>query len=149
MNPSSTDWRDAIHSTASELARFALNLPGATLSDPAAPTELAGAHIALVGEPSYELALLASPAGCAALSSAVLGMDVTGMPPRVVADAVGELVNMLAGGVKRRLEGGGELELGLPLYCTGSIEASGRQSITSVPMKIGPIDVCVVVVGPR
>jgi CheY-specific phosphatase CheX len=92
---------------------------------------------------------MASPAGCAALSTAVLGMDITGLPHRVIADAMGELLNMLGGGVKRRLPGGGELELGLPLFVNGGIEPSGRQTVVTVPLKLGPIEVCVIVVGPN
>ena len=143
-----TEWREAIHSTASEIAKIALSFPGATLIEHAPTGPVAGAHIALVGRPSYELALVASPEGCVALSSAVLGMDITGMPARVIADAIGELVNMLAGGIKRRLAGGSELELGLPLYVTGAIEPSGRQSVVTVPVRFGTIETAVMVIGP-
>lgn len=142
-------WREAVISGASELARIALGYASATPTDGPAIVADAGAHIALVGRPSYELSLSATTAGCAALATAVLGMDVAGMPPKVIADAIGELVNMLAGSVKRRLPGGSELELGLPVYSTGVVQPSDRQSTVVVPLWIGPVEVCATIIGPR
>jgi len=144
-----TQWREAIISAASELARVALSYPSASACEQASLTAEASAQIALVGRPSYSLSLAASNAGCAALATAVLGMDIAGFPAQVVADALGELVNMLAGGVKRRLPGGTELELGLPVYSTGVPQPSDRQSTVVVPLQIGPVEVCVMVIGPK
>src|SRR4030095_11441657 len=46
-----------------------------------------------------------------------------------VADAVGEIVNMLAGSMKRKLSGfGADLTLGLPIFIHGFLQPSARVS---------------------
>jgi CheY-specific phosphatase CheX len=144
-------WRDAIHSTATELCRIALGFGGAatTAASLADASAMVGAHIPLVGKPSYELAFVTSRTGCAELASALLGgMDVSDLPPSAITDAICELVNMLAGGVKRRLTGS-DLELGLPVFVSGSVEPSDRLSTAAFKLRLGAIDTCVIVIGPR
>jgi CheY-specific phosphatase CheX len=145
-------WQAAIQGSAAELAKVALGfsepttIAAAALADTA---HLVGAHIPLVGRPSYELWFVASRAGCAALAGAVLGgMDADSLPPGVTADAISELVNMLAGGVKRRLAGS-DLELGLPVFVNGSVERSDRLSATTFRLQLGAVETHVIVLGPR
>jgi CheY-specific phosphatase CheX len=150
FNP--TQWRDAIQSSAAELARIALSITAPTTADLAALSDtasLVGAHIPLVGRPSYELWFVASRKACADLATAVLGgMDVSTMPASVTNDAMCELINMLAGGVKRRLVGS-DLELGLPVFVNGCVEPSDRISNATYRLCIGEIETHVVVLGPR
>jgi|HubBroStandDraft_6_1064221.scaffolds.fasta_scaffold46129_3 CheY-specific phosphatase CheX len=145
-------WRDAIQSSAAELARVALGFTSPTtiaLAALADTERLVGAHIPLVGRPSYELWFVASRASCAALADAVLGgMDVEALPIGVTNDAICELVNMLAGGVKRRLVGS-DLELGLPVFVNGSVEPSDRLSAATFRLQLGAVETHVVVLGPR
>jgi hypothetical protein len=150
FNP--TQWQGAIQSSAAELSRIALSFSGPTttdLADLADTASLIGAHIPLVGRPSYELWFVASRSGCGELATAVLGgMDVSTMPPSVTADAMCELINMLGGGIKRRLVGS-DLELGLPVFVNGSIEPTDRLSTTTYRLKLGAVEAFVVVLGPR
>jgi CheY-specific phosphatase CheX len=145
-------WRNAIQSAAAELAQIALGFSSPTTIAPAALADtgqLVGAHIPLVGPPSYELWFVASRSSCVALAGAMLGgMDVQSMPPGVTNDAMCELINMLAGGVKRRLAGS-DLELGLPVFVNGSVEPSDRLSATTFRLQLGVVETHVVVLGPR
>lgn len=79
------------------------------------------------------LRLRCTEAGARRLAAALLGGDETlAADPAVMSDGLGELTNMIGGGVKRRLDAGGaSFELSLPsvlvgdarLHYVGSVEA--------------------------
>ena len=148
-----THWRDAICGAAIEIAQRSLGFAGATIADSrrdAIQSGMVGAHIPMVGKPSFELQLVAMRGSCEALATAVLGMDISDLPASVVGDAVGEIVNMLAGGVKRRLgNNGGDLELGLPVFVNGAVEPTDRFSMLAFPLRFGAIETVAVIIGPR
>jgi hypothetical protein len=146
-------WRAAVEGAAQEIATYALSFAGAKVLDPVGldcAAALIGAHIPLVGGgQAFDLALVSSPEGCQALSRAILCMS-DGAPLRdaEVADAVGEIVNMLAGSVKRRISGhGADLALGLPLFIHGYIEPTDRLTVTVLPTRFGAIDTMVLIAG--
>jgi len=148
-------WRAAITAAAGEIATYALSCPGAVVHDPIgteAAVSMIGAHIPLVGTgQAFDLALVSSYDGCQALSRAILCMG-TGQPLKdaEVADAVGEIVNMLAGSMKRRLSGlGTEFTLGLPIFIHGYLQPTERMSVLALPVRFGAIDTIVVVAGYR
>jgi Chemotaxis phosphatase CheX len=148
-------WRAAVEGAAGEIATYALSLPGAVVQDPVGlecASAMIGAHIPVIGGgQAFDLALVASADGCLALSRAILCMD--GAAPlrdAEVADAVGEIVNMLAGAVKRRMSGqGAELVLGLPLFLHGYIQPTDRLSVLTLPTRFGTIDTMVLIAGQR
>lgn len=144
-------WRDAVQGAATEIARNMLSLPGAVIGEPGAlaqTKDMIGAHIPIVGAQAFELSLFSTRAGCAALATAVLGMNAEELPPGTIPDAIGEIVNMLSGGVKRRLSGlGGDLELGLPVFVNGNVELANRQSALVLPVQFGPISAVIVIIG--
>ena len=146
-------WREAVQGAATELARNALGFTGAKVAEPVAIEQTAGmvgAHIPLIGALAFELSLFASRESCSQLATAVLGMNVDDLPPGTMPDAIGEIVNMLAGGVKRRLaSNGGDLELGLPVFVNGNVELAGRQSSVTLPVQVGPVQTFVLILGPR
>jgi hypothetical protein len=150
-------WRSAIQAAAKEVATYALSFSGAVVKDPVgleAATAMIGAHIPLVGSGSgrsFDLALVASADDCQALSRAILCM---GPGPALrdaeVADAVGEIVNMLAGSMKRGLSGlGADLALGLPIFIHGYLQPTDRLSVIAFPIRLGKIDTIVLVTGHR
>jgi len=148
-------WRTAVEGAAGEIATYALSLPGVVVHDPVGlecASAMIGAHIPLIGGgQAFDLALVASGDGCQALSRAILGAS-PGAPLRdaEVADAVGEIVNMLAGSVKRRMAGlGAELELGLPLFLHGYIQPTDRLSVVALPTRFGTIETMVLIAGQR
>jgi hypothetical protein len=149
-------WRTAVEGAAVEIATNALSFPGAVVHDPVGiecTASMIGAHIPVIGGgQAFDLALVASADGCQALSRAILCLDSEGPPLRAteVADAVGEIVNMLAGTVKRRMAGSGaDLVLGLPLFVHGYIQPTERLSVVVLPTRFGPIDTMVLIAGQR
>jgi hypothetical protein len=148
-------WRTAVAGAAGEVATYALSLPGAVVHDPVGlecASSMIGAHIPVIGGgQAFDLALVSSADGCQALSRAILCLG-DGAPLRdaEVADAVGEIVNMLAGAVKRRMAGSGaELMLGLPLFLHGYIQPTDRLSVLTLPTRFGAIDTMVLIAGQR
>ncbi|TMQ08463.1 MAG: chemotaxis protein CheX [Deltaproteobacteria bacterium] len=155
LNVPLAQWRAAVEVAAREIATYALSLPGAVVQDPVGiecTAKMIGAHIPLVGcGQGFDLALLSSPEGCRALSRAILGRpEAAVLRDSEIADAVGEIVNMLAGSVKRRLAGQRtELVLGLPIFIHGHLQPSDRMLVTALPTRFGPIDTIVLIAGQR
>jgi hypothetical protein len=148
-------WRTAIEAAAREVATYALSFSSSVVKDPVAleaATAMIGAHIPLVGTgQAFDLALVATADGCQALSRAILCM---GPGPALrdaeVADAVGEIVNMLAGSMKRGLSGtGADLTLGLPIFIHGYLQPTDRLSVLAFPTQFGKIETIVLVAGHR
>jgi hypothetical protein len=148
-------WRAAVEGAATEIATYALSLPGAAVHDPVdaeRAISMIGAHIPMIGGgQAFDLGLVASPEGCQALSRAILCMAPgSALRDAEVADAVGEIVNMLAGSVKRRISGlGGELELGLPIFLHGYIQPTERLAVLALPTQFGTIETMVLIAGHR
>jgi hypothetical protein len=152
---SPAQWRAAVDGAAREIANYALSMPDASVGDPVGlerANAMIGAHIPLIGGGrAFDLALVASPEGCQALSRAILCMtDGLPLPDPQVADAIGEIVNMMGGSVKRRIAGqGGELELGLPIFLHGYIQPTDRLMVLALPTRFGPIETMVLIAGQR
>ena len=148
-------WRTAIETAAREVATYALSMSGATIRDPVgldATATMIGAHIPLVGAgQAFDLALVATPDGCQALSRAILQIGPgPALPAADVADAVGEIVNMLAGSMKRKLSGfGADLTLGLPIFIHGYMQPTNRLSVIAFPTLFGTIPTIVLISGHR
>ena len=148
-------WRNALEGAAHEIATNAFSFPGAKIFDPVsheAAAKMIGAHIPVLGGGgAFDLALVALPEDCQALSRAILYAS----PDQVlrdteVADAIGEVVNMLAGSVKRRMTGvGAELELGLPIFLHGYIQPTDRLMVTAFPTHFGTVETMVLITGQR
>jgi hypothetical protein len=149
-------WRTAVEGAAGEIASYALSFPGAVVQDPVGlecTVALIGAHLPLIGDGhAYDLALVASAASCRALARAILCVA-PDAPIRdaEVADAIGEIANMLGGGVKRRLAGSSavDLLLGLPIFLHGYIEPTERMTVTCLPTRLGAIETMVLIAGQR
>ena len=152
---SPVQWRAAVDGAAREIATYALSLPDATVGDPVGldrANAMIGAHIPLIGGGrAFDLALVASPEGCQALSRAILCMtDGAALSDAQVADAIGEIVNMLGGTVKRRISGhGADLELGLPIFLHGYIQPTDRLMVLALPTRFGAIETMVLIAGQR
>jgi hypothetical protein len=140
--------RAAVQNATDELAKYALGFTGATVSAPTAidaVIAMIGAHVPLVGRQSFDIALVGTRDGCRGLAEAILGGGK--LDDAQVADAIGELVNMLAGTVKRQV--GLDHELGLPLFIHGYVQPTDRLSLAVFPVQLGPVAAMVVIAGPR
>lgn len=141
-----SDWVAAMADASTELA-LSLGLDGVELTGwhHVPPTGMAGAYIPLLAEDqTLQLALLASPAGCADLSRLLLGMEPDeAVSDADIADAIGEWVNIVAGGVKQRMQdaiGPGGLRLGLPVFIHGYVQPTQQLEVSLASARIGEVD---------
>ena len=139
-----SDWVAAMADASTELA-LSLGMDGVELLGwhDVPPTGMAGAYIPLLGEDqTLQLAMLATPDGCADLSRLLLGLEPADeVSDADVADAVGELVNIVAGGVKQRMQdSAGLLRLGLPVFIHGYVQRTQQLEIALASARIGTVD---------
>ena len=139
-----SDWVAAMADASTELA-LSLGIDGVELLGwhDVPPTGMAGAYIPLLAEDqTLQLALLSSPAGCADLSRLLLGMDAEDeVSDADIADAVGELVNIVAGGVKQRMQdAAGGLRLGLPVFIHGYVQPTQQLEVSLASARIGTVE---------
>lgn len=108
-----------------------------------------GAYVPILsGDCSLHVGVVSDESGCASLTRALLGMA----PDEAVSiddihDAVGEIANMVAGGIKTKVTAKGtDAQIGLPIFIQGHIESgSATQSVVS-QLKFGDVEVCITVV---
>lgn len=97
--------------------------------------ESQGAYVpVLSGDHSLHIGVASSEHGCRVLTRALLGMEPDEVvSPEDVHDAVGEIANMVAGGVKNKVVALGiDAQLGLPIFIHGHIaQTSVSQTLVS------------------
>lgn len=116
------------------------------------PAETCGSYLPVISqENSIQLALVSDDAGCRRLAQALLGMsEGDELSSGDVADAVGEICNIIAGGVKILLhDKDTELKLGLPLFIHGHVQNTVLLESAVAEVKIGPVDAYFVVLRHR
>lgn len=136
-------WLDAVTAAASEFTATTLDFPlGATVGLRALPLELTGCYVALVGKNhSVQVGLASDPLGCQDLARALFGTD-EDLPDSEVNDALGEIANIIAGGVKSRCsEAHAGLSLGLPMAMEGHVRPSDRQTFAHCDVGFGEVPV--------
>ena len=141
--------RDALTESASEVAATVLGgMPFTVVADAGASISTsAGAHGAYVGlvaqEEPIQVGLLAEPVGCQLLAKALLGMDAgdEDLPGSDVSDAMCEIINIVAGGLKRRVAGKLPVTLGLPIFVAGPPLPNQQQEIVAQELQLGSVPV--------
>lgn len=116
------------------------------------PSSSHGAYLALVAQDEpIQVALLADAAGCQVLSKTLLGMDVAeeNLPDADVSDAMCEIINIVAGGLKRRVSQQMPVTLGLPLFVAGPLLPNQQQQVHSRALKLGDVAVDVLLLTQR
>jgi hypothetical protein len=111
-----------------------------------------GAYLALVAQDEpIQVALLAAGPGCQVLSKTLLGMDVADedLPDSDVSDAMCEIINIVAGGLKRRVSGGMQVTLGLPLFVAGPLLPNHQQQVHTRALQLGDVSVEVLLLTQR
>ncbi len=147
-------WAAELESAFAEVATSALGFdavaPGSRLAAP--PRGYQGAYLGLVGPSGgVQIGLAAEPAGCQALSKRLLGMDAAepALPENEVADAVCEIVNIVAGGFKSRLRDRSPLQMGLPVFFHGPAQPTDHVAVQVVELKLGDLPAALLLVHPR
>jgi hypothetical protein len=147
------DWMQVIQQTACEVATVALGFEECVKGreNVEIGSGLCGAYLPLsTTTEQIQVGLLADDAGCQALAKALLGMEQAEPDLSVpdMSDSFAEIVNLLAGGLKRRLEGRVDLKLGLPLFVSGVVRANSHITILATELRLGSVEVVVLLVMP-
>jgi hypothetical protein len=144
---------EALREAVAEVAATVLGgLPVAPADAGVDPGASHGAYLALVAEDEpIQVALLAAGPGCQVLSKTLLGMDVADadLPDSDVSDAMCEIINIVAGGLKRRVSGGLKVTLGLPLFVAGPLLPNQQQQVHSRALRLGDVSVEVLLLTQR
>ena len=150
-----TEWLSVAADSTKEIAQGPLGIatavwrevPGLPL-----PDDLYGVYIPLLSDGlALQFGLLAERRVCAKLASALIGLapDESLDSDEDVFDAVGEVTNLVAGGVKMRVAGRADVSVGLPLALRGKVyPTTGSQSIHGV-MCLDDADVWLVLTGTK
>lgn len=125
MNGIAAKWEDAAVKSMIEISTSALGSdePEVMAHRDGLPQGLTGACVAMVGDESLQVGVFSDPSGCESMARALLGMaPEDAIDAGDVADALGEIANMLAGAMKRHAgPTGAAMKLGLPVYIEGRI----------------------------
>lgn len=143
-------WLDATLESVAELGSTAL---GFDVGEPDAgrrlPENLTGCFVALVGEQeSLQIGLASDSAGCQTLAQALLAADEP-LSDSDVSDALGEIANIVAGGVKKRRSSHGGMTLGLPIVMEGHVRITDHQSMSHLDIALGDVPVRLLVICNR
>jgi len=136
MTSSMQEWVTAASAAVVDVAAHALGWEAAVEPLEGAPYRAPfGAYVPLSSSDSVvQLGIVAERLHCEALSRALLGMaeDEPFGSEGDVADALGEIANMVAGSAKTRMsERVPDIVLGLPLCVNGRIECQGTEQVTT------------------
>lgn len=143
-----------LEASLSALVEFSETTLGSGLGDPSAtrklPENLTGCFVALVGqEKSLQVGLASDSIGCQSLAQALFAADGE-LSESDVTDALGEIANILAGGVKkRRNDANTGMALGLPIIMEGHVRISDHQEMVHLDIAIGDVPVRLLVVCNR
>ncbi len=152
---SAREWLDSAISASEEIATVALGLEGVELvgirKEP--PDEQGSAHIALVGEQnSVQIGIASNINGCQELARTLLGMepDEEDLAEDEVADAMGEIANILAGQVKTMMaERNITVNLGIPIFINGHVEVTTEKDVAAADIQLGAIPATIIVLTNR
>lgn len=144
------DWLKAALDSAVELGSTALGFDQSeqTGQSQSLPVGLGSYVPMLAPGVSMHIGLVANHDGCVDLARALLGMgpdEATSEDD--ITDAIGEIANMLGGGVKNRLVAREpKLQLGLPIFIDGKIQAGAHAETAVGNVSLGTIPVTVLVI---
>ncbi|MBX7148498.1 chemotaxis protein CheX [bacterium] len=146
------DWLKALMEGTNELATSTMGLEA--YNDPklhnTVPDGVSGSCLSLaVDTTSVMLAVMATKDGCTQMAKALLGMGPDdALSDSEVADAVGEVINIVAGGVKRIMSSSAQsIQLGLPIFMSGKIECGENQEAAVADFKIGTIPIKLLIIA--
>jgi hypothetical protein len=131
----------ALTESASELTAAVLGgVDFAALAETSPPAGGHGAYLGLAtkDEP-IQVGVVVDIGGCQLLSKLLLGMDPRDedLPQADVSDAMCEIINIVAGGLKRRMSERMKVTLGLPIFVAGHPLPNQQQEVEQRAVQIG------------
>jgi CheY-specific phosphatase CheX len=147
-------WLADLEGAFEEVASTALGCSGMTItSRHGAPPSLHGAYLGLIGPTgAVQIGLASSQEGCQALARGLMGMGPAeaALPDSEVADAVCEIINIVAGAFKARVrDRATPLQMGLPVFIQGAVHATDRVAVRVAEVTFGGIPAALLLVHPR
>ena len=147
-------WLADLEGAFEECSTTALGFPGMTVtSRHGAPPSLRGAYLGLVGPTgAIQIGLASSPEGCQALAKGLMGMgpEDAPLPDNEMADAVCEIINIVAGAFKARVrDRANPLQMGLPVFIQGAIQSTDRIAVRVAEVTFGDVPAALLLVHPR
>lgn len=147
-------WLADLEGAFDEVATTALGLPAVEVTARHdAPVPLHGAYLGLMGPAgAVQIGLASSPAGCQALAKGLMGMTPAeaDLPDGEMADAVNEIINIVAGAFKARVrDRANPLQMGLPVFIRGAIQATERVGVRVAEIKVGDLTAALLLIHPR
>ena len=135
-------WKSAFIESVQELGATFLGGAEVVVLDhkQAMPEDLLGSFVQIVCPEGPVLLGITGPEGsCLSLAKLMLGMAPEDELAEADAfDAMGELINIAAGGIKMRLAAKlGSIELGLPMFLSGRLRAVGHIEVELTEVTIG------------
>lgn len=147
-------WLADLEGAFEEVATSALGFAGMSITARhEAPPHLHGAYLGLVGPTgAVQIGVASSAEGCQALAKGLMGMtpEDAALPENEMADAICEIVNIVAGGFKARLrDRANPLQMGLPVFINGAVQSTERVAVRVADVKFGDVPACLLLVHPR
>lgn len=149
-SPSLKGWLKSVIEAIGEVSGRCLGLGDVSVAPGAAqPDEPRAVLIELLGDgPTTQVTLETDEAGFAVLAHAFMSNAMGGMEMELdeedIADAVGEVVNQIAGGVKRRmLKYDKTLMLGLPMIIDGRVRGSDHVDSEHTTVRLADTQIAV------
>jgi CheY-specific phosphatase CheX len=142
-------WLQATLDAAGEFAKATLGVElQQTEVEKQLPPELTGCFVALVGDSgSLQIGFGSHPLGCQTLAK-VLFASTDDLPEEDVSDALGEIANIIAGGVKKRMASvQPPLAISLPIVMQGHIRLTERQQLLEAEVLLGEVPVRLLVIS--
>lgn len=154
MNVELTECLAAAADSAREIATTALAISDTAWLESSAPLpdNLSGIYIPLsTAQLALQFGILAERATCVKLAKALMGMQVDEPLDGdcEVFDAMGEVANMIAGGIKVRLTEQGNINVGLPLALMGKVVPPNNSRSIHGALRMDDCELWLVVTGTR
>jgi Chemotaxis phosphatase CheX len=148
-------WLGDLEDAFGEIATAALGMGAVevTARGRETPASWQGAYLGLVGPAGgFQIGLASDEAGCQSLAKGLLGIEPQGdpLPVAEMADALCEIVNIVAGAFKGRVRSrDASLQIGLPIFFHGAVQQTERTALSVAEIRAGGVPAAVVLVHPR
>jgi hypothetical protein len=149
--PSATSWIAAVCESMVHVATttLATSVTVGESPEPRTPRH-PGAFVPVsAAEASVQIGIVGDEVSLRTLAAALLGLPAAEVAMADVADAMGEIANMVAGGVKTRMLAQVRVTVGLPVFVHGWIDAGERLTAIYRPVHLAGVTVYIALLLPR
>jgi hypothetical protein len=147
-------WMRDLEAAFAEVARGALGIEEVAVTSRSEEIEPVwqGAYLGLVGPGgAIQIGVAAEEPTCQELAKRLLGMGPAddALPAPDMADAVCEIVNIVAGAFKGKVRDRAALQLGLPVFFNGGVQPTERTAVAVAEVRAAGRPAALLLVHPR